>query len=253
MQDQGKRLVIAVVVAAVILFGWNKFFPGEEPPKPTASQTTGSGQAAAPNQPRLTLPIGPRAGTPAAEAAPVPGETLQIASPRFVATFSSACGGLASWHLTDKRYERDATRGELLPAGPQLTDASGKPVPPKERANVPVCGAFEVNFVTGSTYVVPRNAAWSTSRSRPQALQAVLERDLGPEAKNAIVTAGQQIFEQGRQEGFQELLLRLLRRRFGDEVDAHVEQRVATASTEQIEAWSMRVLSATTLIDLFAD
>jgi hypothetical protein len=71
------------------------------------------------------------------------------------------------------------------------------------------------------------------------------------------VTAGQQLIEQGkkegRQQGFQEALLRLLRQRFGVEVSPHVEQRVAAASVEQIEAWSVRVLSATTLAEVFAD
>ena len=38
----------------------------------------------------------------------------------------------------------------------------------------------------------------------PEALQALLERDLGPEAKDAIMTAGQQIFEQGREKGRQQ-------------------------------------------------
>jgi len=90
-----------------------------------------------------------------------------------------------------------------------------------------------------------------------QELQGLLERDLGPEAKDAIMTAGQRLIEQGRQQGIeqgrQELLLLLLRQRFGDVVDAHVEQRIATASIEQIEAWSVRVLSAATLAELFAD
>ena len=49
------------------------------------------------------------------------------------------------------------------------------------------------------------------------------------------------------------MLLRLLRQRFGDEVDAHVEQRIATASIEQIETWTARVLSAATLAELLAD
>jgi len=99
----------------------------------------------------------------------------------------------------------------------------------------------------------------------PEALQALLERDIGPEAKEIVVTAGQQLIEQGRQEGrqeghkegrqqgFQEVLLRLLRQRFGAQVDAQVEQRIMTASVEQIETWSMRVLSAATLAELFAD
>ena len=91
----------------------------------------------------------------------------------------------------------------------------------------------------------------------PEALQALLGRDLGPEAKDAIMTAGQQIFEQGRekgrQQGIQEVLLRLLRQRFGDAVTAHVEQRIATASVEENEAWVARVVSAATLAELFAD
>jgi len=87
----------------------------------------------------------------------------------------------------------------------------------------------------------------------PEELQGLLERDLGPEAKDAIMTAGQRLIEQGRQQGIQEFLLRLLRQRFSNEVDAHVEQRVVTASLEEIEAWSARVLSAATLAELFAD
>ncbi len=98
-----------------------------------------------------------------------------------------------------------------------------------------------------------------------EALQALLERELGPEAKEAIVTAGQQLIEQGRQEGRQEgrregrregecaVLLRLLRRRFGTAVNADIEQRIATASIEQIDLWTERVLSAATLTDLLAD
>jgi hypothetical protein len=39
----------------------------------------------------------------------------------------------------------------------------------------------------------------------------------------------------------------------GDAVDAHVEQRIATASIEQIDLWTMRILSAATLAEVFAD
>jgi predicted transposase/invertase (TIGR01784 family) len=131
-------------------------------------------------------------------------------------------------------------------------------------------------------------------------LQALFERELGPEAKETVVTTGQQLIEQGlrqgieqgrrqgveqglrqgveqglrqgveqglrqgveqglrqgveqgRREGIEGMLLRLLRQRFGDQVDAGVEQRVAGASIEEIEAWSGRVLTAPTLSELFA-
>jgi len=90
-----------------------------------------------------------------------------------------------------------------------------------------------------------------------EALQALIERELGPEAKEAIVTAGQQIrqegIEQGRREGECALLLRQLRRRFGTAVNAEIEQRIATASIEQIDTWAERVLSVATLTELLAD
>jgi hypothetical protein len=67
----------------------------------------------------------------------------------------------------------------------------------------------------------------------------------------------QEIVENWRQEAVQQgeckLLLRMLRRRFGAEVDGEIERRVATASAEQIEVWAERVLSAATLADLLAD
>ncbi len=75
------------------------------------------------------------------------------------------------------------------------------------------------------------------------------------------MTAGQQLIEQGRQEGRQEglrqgectVLLRLLRRRFGDAVNTEIEQRIATAPVEQLDIWTDRVLSAATLAELLAD
>jgi hypothetical protein len=44
-----------------------------------------------------------------------------------------------------------------------------------------------------------------------------------------------------------------LRKRFGHLVDIQVEQRLATASAEQIAVWAERVLSAVTLAELMAD
>jgi hypothetical protein len=40
---------------------------------------------------------------------------------------------------------------------------------------------------------------------------------------------------------------------FGDAVDPHVEQRIATASLDEIETWSECVASAATLAKVFAD
>jgi flagellar biosynthesis/type III secretory pathway protein FliH len=87
------------------------------------------------------------------------------------------------------------------------------------------------------------------------------------------MTAGQRLIEQGRQQsiqhgrldalqkallegiqqGLQEVLLDLMRERFGDAVNAQVEQRIATASLEQVEAWIRRVLSDATLAEVLTD
>jgi Domain of unknown function (DUF4351) len=71
--------------------------------------------------------------------------------------------------------------------------------------------------------------------------------------QQGIKQGRQQGIEQGRQQGIQGVLLRLLRQRFGDAVNAQVEQRIATASLEQVEAWTGRVLSAATLAAVIAD
>ena len=54
-------------------------------------------------------------------------------------------------------------------------------------------------------------------------------------------------------EGQRKLFLRQLRRRFGAEVDAETERRVAAAPDEQLEVWAERVLSASTLTEILAD
>jgi hypothetical protein len=88
---------------------------------------------------------------------------------------------------------------------------------------------------------------------RPEALQALLESEIGPEAKDTIVTAAQRYIEQGRREGESAVLLRLVRQRFGDAVDTHVERRIATAPIERLDTWTARILSAATLTELLAD
>ncbi|HWO17718.1 MAG TPA: Uma2 family endonuclease [Kofleriaceae bacterium] len=57
----------------------------------------------------------------------------------------------------------------------------------------------------------------------------------------------------GEARGKRAVLLHQLRQRFGDEVDASVEQRLAAASAAQLEVWATRVLSAASLTELLAD
>jgi hypothetical protein len=100
----------------------------------------------------------------------------------------------------------------------------------------------------------------------PEALRAFLDRVAGPEAKDTVMTAGERLIQQGEERGIQKgiqqgeelgirkgeraLLLRQLRKRFGDAVDVDIERRVEAATTEQIATWAERVLSAATLAEL---
>jgi predicted transposase/invertase (TIGR01784 family) len=59
-------------------------------------------------------------------------------------------------------------------------------------------------------------------------------------------------FDQGRQEGEIRLLIRLLRKRFG-ELPSWAEERLRQASAGMLEIWSERILTASKLEDVFAE
>lgn len=86
---------------------------------------------------------------------------------------------------------------------------------------------------------------------------AMLEREVGPDAKEVAVTLGQKLIEQGREEGrrtqTQALLLRLLVLRFGEDVKATIEPRLHDASISDLERWVDRILTARSMDEIFAD
>jgi YidC/Oxa1 family membrane protein insertase len=175
MQEQGKRLLLAFALGIGVLLLWNVVFHKDEPAQKASqgsNSSTGSGsnKAVLPAGSSLSVPsIGPVEAPGATPSAPVAAQDIALTFDHFVATFSSSCGGLVSWRLSDPRYQRDATKGELFPARSHITD-DGKPVPPNDPrlANLPACGAFEVNFATRtSTYFVPRGARWTGEKRSP--------------------------------------------------------------------------------------
>lgn len=134
MENQGKRLLVAVALALGVMLLWNVVFPPDKKAPPPKDE----------NAPALVKPtstVGISTATPPAEApAPGPEATIKLSFPRFTATFSDRIGGLVSWKLADERFEKDQTHGELLPS-------------------IPGTGAFQVDFAK-STYVLPKNLVW---------------------------------------------------------------------------------------------
>jgi len=89
-------------------------------------------------------------------------------------------------------------------------------------------------------------------------------KSIGPVAEEAYMTAAEKLTresakkahkegrKEGRKEGQAELLLRLLKLRFGDP-PGDVTARLRSASDEDLARWAERILAASSLDDVFAD
>ncbi len=178
MEDQGKRLLIAVAAAMGIFLVWMQIFPSKKDDAPK----DGSGSAVVqppPVQNPIGQPVTPAAVAPApvavgsgsgsgsgsAVAAPVAAAPARpSASPGLVvhprdaadeiafdttllhADFSKWGGNLVSWKLKDERYQTAQGHGELVLAEP----LGGS--------------AFDVNFAS-SSLTIPPNAVWQGKRN----------------------------------------------------------------------------------------
>jgi Putative transposase, YhgA-like len=90
---------------------------------------------------------------------------------------------------------------------------------------------------------------------QPEELVARLLAAVGEEGTEEIMTAADQLMERGREQGLKqgrrEMLLDLLRERFGV-LSGAVVARVTAAGLVELQAWSKRVLTAPELDDVFA-
>ena len=145
MENQGKRLLLAVALAlgVMMLFQliWSPDAPKDDKKQQGAqgsqvAQTAGTGRASPP--PMATLPEAPRG----------PEEKIVLAFPGLVtATFSNYGGALVSWQLADDKYKKDPNtqfKGEMLPGRPGT-------------------GAFFVDFPR-SDIALPANAEWKGTK-----------------------------------------------------------------------------------------
>src|SRR5262249_50747752 len=99
MQEQGKRLLLAVALGLGVVLLWNAVVHKDEPPPAQQSKTTGSGggtaagPAAGPSPAMGWLsPIGPPEAPGGEASKPSAGQDITLPYEHFVATFSSSCG-----------------------------------------------------------------------------------------------------------------------------------------------------------------
>lgn len=173
MQEQGKRLLLAVALALGVMMLWQVIFPPKKddtPPAQTTAQGSGSSAATPSPAPGTTAP--PTATKLSSKAPRGAEQTIELKYPNFVATFSSWGGNLVGWRLTDNRYERDATKGELLVG---VGDARGKR-DPKLAELAP--GTFDVSFRDDSTYDVPAHSEWVGTKVDDRTVKYTWSNDL---------------------------------------------------------------------------
>ena len=169
MEDQGKRLLLAVAIAFGIMMVWTLLFPPDKPEKPpekkpAAAEATAPGAAAGaptPAQPGTTAPPAtpaqpgtqPGAAAPAAPAPPPVAATCDPAKHQgdivlegegVRATFSTCGGSLKSWQLLGDQLH--VPGNESIPE--DLVKTSDEGLYP-----------FAIRF-DGSTYQVPEGAEW---------------------------------------------------------------------------------------------
>ena len=96
--------------------------------------------------------------------------------------------------------------------------------------------------------------AEGTGRVDKTTLAAALDRAVpgGDTMKSFLKKYFDQGRKEGRQEGELRVLLRLLRRRFGD-LPGWAEERLRQASSAMLETWSERILTASTLDEVFSE
>jgi YidC/Oxa1 family membrane protein insertase len=153
MQDQGKRLILAVALALGVLLLWQKIFPQKDEPKPGAGSGSGAGSSGA-----FVVTAKPQSLVGYDGQAPAsPPELITLQFPNFSASFSNLGATLKSWQLHDERYSKDATKGELV-ARDQV-------------------GELELNFTKDSTFKLPRNAAWTGTKLSDHQVQYKLSTD----------------------------------------------------------------------------
>ncbi len=88
--------------------------------------------------------------------------------------------------------------------------------------------------------------------ARGDMIRSILREVLPDEEEQMVTTFAQRWLDEGRAAGKAEMLARQIQRRFGP-LDQATETRLHTATDQQLDLWSERILDASDLDQLFAD
>jgi YidC/Oxa1 family membrane protein insertase len=160
MEDQGKRLLLAVAVAFAIMVAWTMLFPPEPPERKEAPGQDEAGQVSRPDRgadpPGREAGGAPGVGEPGQPSvAPVaergPEELITVESGTVRATFSSWGGALKSWELIGDQFH--------VPGRPDLHEDM-------VRLGDHGFYSFLVGFDSRSTLQIPAETEWVGQRTK---------------------------------------------------------------------------------------
>jgi predicted transcriptional regulator len=95
-----------------------------------------------------------------------------------------------------------------------------------------------------------------------EVVQGIVQQALSTSKRDTVMTLAERLHRkglmegkiEGRMEGKQSVLQRLLAKRFGDSVlDIRMQERLRSATPEELDTWAERILDAATIDDIFTD
>jgi predicted transposase/invertase (TIGR01784 family) len=87
-----------------------------------------------------------------------------------------------------------------------------------------------------------------------EVVQDIAQQTLSTSKRETVMTLAERLHHKGLLEGRQTVLQRQMAKRFGDSVlDIRVQERLRSATPEELDTWVERILDAATIDDIFTD
>ena len=91
-----------------------------------------------------------------------------------------------------------------------------------------------------------------------EVVQGIAQQTLSASKRDTVMTLAERLHRkglmEGKLEGRQSVLQRQLAKRFGDSVlDIRMQERLRSATPEELDTWAERILDAATIDDIFTD